>query len=68
MMSTLDEAFDELDEIAYEMFARAHSHEAHAEDPEWFWQFFHRECPTISRERMEQMLSETAEEAKVTDG
>ncbi len=47
--------------IAYEMFAKAHPVECHANDPGKFWQLFHSKRPDVSREEMERLLKETAE-------
>ena len=47
------------DDMMYRFFAYAHPHEAHDDDPERFWAFFHGEQPNVSREEMTRMLDET---------
>ena len=41
---------------AFEMFATAYPHEAHATWPDRFWEFFRRVRPGVSREEMVQLL------------
>lgn len=40
------------------MFAAAHPIEAHAHDPERFWQYFHKRAPNVTREQMVALLKE----------
>ena len=47
------------EQTAWEWFAGAHPHEAHAKWPARFWLFFHAKCPNVSRNRMKQLLKET---------
>lgn len=47
------------DRIAFEWFASAHPHEAYALHPDKFWEFFHNQCPGITREQMEALLKST---------
>jgi hypothetical protein len=44
---------------AYKYFAEAHPNDAYESDPEKFWQFFHQEHPTLSREIMVRFLRGT---------
>ena len=44
---------------AFEAFANAHPHEAYAEWPERFWEFYHRKCPSVGRKQMEKLLKES---------
>lgn len=52
---------------AFEAFSHAHPHEAYAAFPERFWNFFHKKCPNVTRERMEELLKETEHETKETN-
>jgi len=52
---------DEPEAAAWEWFCGAHPHEAHAEDPEAFWQYF-KTRSTVTREEMERLLRETDKE------
>lgn len=47
------------EQIAWEWFAEAHPHEAHAMSPDRFWEFFQTKCPGVSRETMVATLKET---------
>lgn len=58
----LDQRFDAMDELAWECFAWAHPHEAHALDPERFMAFALRKKPGATRADIEQLLRETANE------
>lgn len=49
----------EIEQMAWETFAEAHPHEAHATWPERFWEFFHAKLPHVTREQMECALKET---------
>lgn len=49
----------DLDDIAFRDLTRVYPHEVYAEFPDRFWEHFQRECPGVSRERMEQILKET---------
>lgn len=49
------------EQTAWEWFAGAHPHEAHAKCPDRFWEFFQSKCPGVSREQMVATL-------KVTEG
>jgi hypothetical protein len=51
----------EAEHVAWEWFAGAHPHEAHAKWPDRFWQFFQSRCPGVTREQMERTLTETDE-------
>ena len=51
-----DESDKDCKEIAWAMFCFAHPIEAHRQDPEKFWQFFHSQCPDVPREEMEAHL------------
>jgi hypothetical protein len=51
----------EIDQMAFEMFAKIHPHECYATYPERFWEFFHREYPTITREEMIELINDTNE-------
>jgi hypothetical protein len=59
----------EAEQVAWEWFAGAHPHEAHAKWPDRFWTFFQSRCPGVTREQMERTLMETGESpnAKVSD-
>jgi hypothetical protein len=46
---------------AFETFATTYPHEAHAEWPERFWEFFQHNRPGVSREDMERIMAETEE-------
>lgn len=48
----------ELEQLAFGLLAQAHPREAYDLDAERFWKFFQRECPDVSRETMERLLSE----------
>lgn len=50
----------ELEQEAFEAFAKLHPHEAYATWPERFWAYFQTQLPGISRERMEDILNQTA--------
>jgi hypothetical protein len=49
---------DELDELAFALFAQAYPVEAHEAEPERFWSYFQRKCPGVDREAMERLLAE----------
>lgn len=49
------------EQTAWECFAGAHPHEAHAKDPNRFWAYFQGRCPGVTREEMARMLAETSE-------
>ena len=51
----------EAEKVAWEWFAGAHPHEAHATWPDRFWQLFQSQCPGVTREQMERTLAETDE-------
>ena len=57
---------EEAEQWAFEVFAELHPHEANKLDPERFWTFFKIKRPNISRERMNEILSETDEPTFVT--
>jgi hypothetical protein len=63
-------AGSDADQWAWEAFAGAHPHEAHALDAERFWNYFHSRCPNVTRERMVAFLAETDEHpnAEVSGG
>ena len=47
------------EEVAWEWFCGAHPHEAHAKDPERFWEHFKKMRPGVPREVMVRLLMET---------
>jgi len=57
-----------IEQRAFEAFAFLHPHEAHAQDPDLFWTFFHEHCPEHSRDDMLRMLNETSQNAELTNG
>lgn len=52
------------EQTAWEWFAGAHPHEAHAKDPDRFWVYFQARRPGVTREEMARMLEETSEPQK----
>lgn len=53
-------ASEPAEQWAFETFATAYPHEAHALDPDRFWAFFQRARPGVARAEMERALAETA--------
>lgn len=53
------ETKEEMEEIAWQMFAHSHPHEASEAFPERFWDFFQERFPRFSRDEMNQLLRET---------
>ena len=51
----------EAEQVAWEWFAGAHPHEAHAQWTDRFWAFFQTRCPGVTREQMKRTLMETDE-------
>lgn len=49
------------DEAAFRALADLYPHEAYAEWPERFWQYFQKKHPDTTRDQMERMLEETSE-------
>ena len=47
------------DDVAFEMFAYLHPHEAYSAYPLRFWKFFHKTNPTITRKKMKEILKRT---------
>ena len=47
----------ELDQAAFEMFAKMHPYECYTTYPDRFWEFFHREHPAITKEEMIEMFA-----------
>lgn len=45
--------------IAWEWFANAHPHEAFDQDPDRFWELFHRQQPNVPRADMVALLEMT---------
>lgn len=58
---TEQETKSECEEIAWQMFCAAHPVEAFRHDPDGFWKYFHAVAPTVTRERMEQIVKECEE-------
>lgn len=58
---SLSVAEAEAEADAWEWFCGAHPHEAHAKDPDRFWERFRKACPGFTREQMMGFLEETAE-------
>jgi hypothetical protein len=58
---TGNETDEECKAIAWAIFCNAHPHEAYANDPEAFWDHFHKLSPNITREKMIALLKETLE-------
>lgn len=46
----------DIERFSFEAFATAHPHEAHEAYPDRFWEFFHAQCPRLSREEMRSLL------------
>ena len=66
-------ADSEAEQVAWEWFAGAHPHEAHAKWPDRFWEFFQSRRPGVTREKMARTLRETDESPnapalRVSDG
>lgn len=57
---------EDAERIAFEMFASAHPHEAHAEWPDRFWEFFRARRPYMTREQMVAALAATSADANFT--
>jgi hypothetical protein len=49
----------EAEQTAWEWFASAHPHEAHASWPDRFWILFHSRFPDLTREHMGHLLRTT---------
>ena len=45
----------------FDSYAFAHPHDIHNWNPDKFWNYFHRQYPNVSREKMEEILAETGE-------
>jgi len=52
-------------QFAWEAFAYAHPVEAYQNDPEGFWEYFHKQAPDLTRSEMVALLKES-EEPEVT--
>jgi len=50
-----------IEQRAFEAFAFLYPHEAHAQDQDRFWTFFHEQCPEKSRDDMLRILAETSQ-------
>lgn len=59
MTITLQDQIKSAEQVAWEWFAEAHPHEAHAQWPDRFWEFFHAKVPHVTRETMERVLADT---------
>jgi len=53
---------DKHEDIIYRQFARIYPHECYADDPERFWELFHKLNPDVPRSAMEAALKATREE------
>lgn len=50
--------------VSWGWFCGAHPHEAHAKDPDRFWEVFRKKCPGVPRSEMVRMLEYTAGDAE----
>lgn len=47
------------EQVAWEWFAGAHPHEAYAQSPDRFWEYFKSQCHGVNREEMVKMLEDS---------